>query len=503
MANFSIGLLKNVVEEIKSNVPAQDLDPAVLLAARPGLPDYALPIELPPPSHPLRERGMQLLWVRSVTVAAAIVGSANLKLFTKFDETFERLKADFASHPKVTEHLAQYGDFALVRATEGELPGEMRMMPFISTQAKGTEAKETIPETHSEAKRVFVGVDYGRSDVKCAVVDADGKEVSTYVTRWWDLPDGAQERQYLDPACLNSIDKPLRCLGEGALEVVKSAVDALKESDQSFIIAGLGLSAAGCVRDGKLCGLPPVFGGCDAVASAAVLDHLERCVLEYLVERLGDRFGSTVVCHPEACKTMLVNDGDASAMWGAQGLDKASSSVAGCSEDNAAPEASIGLFLSCGTGLAGGIVKEGGYVCGGGVLEAGKLIIGLPLEEGGVAPKHDTLLIPAAAQGVAGTQRSFFNLLAARGGERIEGKAEQRAAIVAMQKRPLDEEVRSIFECLGTWLAAFVEELSVYLPFQLTHVEAGGKLTDAASGEVMLTKAKEALKPLGINSVRR
>ena len=117
-------------------------------------------------------------------------------------------------------------------------------------------------------------------------------------------------------------------------------------------------------------------------------------------------------------------------------------------------------------------------------------------------PTHDTLGVAGAVQGMAGMQRSFFHLLAARGGAWIEGKAEQRSAIVAMQSRPLDAAMRTMFEQLGTSLAQFVTESGAYLPFQLTHVEAGGKLTDAASGEVMLTQAGRCLAPYGI-SVRR
>merc|ERR1712107_366478 len=103
----------------------------------------------------------------------------------------------------------------------------------------------------------------------------------------------------------------------------------------------------------------------------------------------------------------------------------------------------------------------------------------------------------------AGTQRSFFNLLAARGGDVIEGKAEQRAAVVAMQARPLDGEVRNIFGTLGEWLAQFIIELSVYLPIKITHVMAGGKLTDAACGAVMMSRASEVLSGNGVQHVQR
>ena len=45
-------------------------------------------------------------------------------------------------------------------------------------------------------------------------------------------------------------------------------------------------------------------------------------------------------------------------------------------------------------------------------------------------------------------------------------------------------------------------ELGAYLPFELTHVEVGGKLTDAASGAAMLQQAGTLLAPSGIG-VRR
>ena len=59
-----------------------------------------------------------------------------------------------------------------------------------------------------------------------------------------------------------------------------------------------------------------------------------------------------------------------------------------------------------------------------------------------------------------------------------------------------------MFHKLGGSLAQFVTELGAYLPFELTHVEVGGKLTDAASGAAMLQQAGALLAPAGID-VRR
>mmetsp|Transcript_10438 Transcript_10438/g.29026 ORF Transcript_10438/g.29026 Transcript_10438/m.29026 type:complete len:536 (-) Transcript_10438:104-1711(-) len=506
--DFAVEPLSEVAVEILRGTTPEERETAVVLALRPGpLAPYALPVVIPQPDHALRERGLALLWSRAVSVAAAVVGTSHLRLVTEYEETFQRLAADFRSHVVVTEHLKQYGDaLTLERAPACEVPAQLRAMPFsrgkAETCAAPQEPIEPIPQkVRTDAVeascRLFVGVDYGRSDVKCAVVDAAGKELSTYVTRWWLPEDGSLgakgERRYLDPAVMTSIQEPLRCLGEAALEAVAKALEPGVAGGRP-VICGLGLSAAGCVRDGRLCGIPPSFGGCRREEAAPVLAHLELTILDYLRSHAAERLGGRVIVDG-SCSTLLVNDGDASAMWGASGLARATATPEG-------PKA-VGLFLSCGTGLAGGIVQEGGLRCQGGVLELGKLVMGLPRASGGEVPVHDTLRLPGAAQGLAGTQRSFFNLLAARGGQRLEGKAEQRAVIIAMQKRPLDHEVEEIFRTLGEWLARFVLELSEYLPFQLTDVEVGGKLTDAASGEVMLQCAAEVLKVRGITRVRR
>lgn len=277
----------------------------------------------------------------------------------------------------------------------------------------------------------------------------------------------------MDPQTLKSHEQHLACLSEAALSALEQVPGLL-----SKWVCGLGLSAAGCVQGGRLVGIPPAFGGVDEVAAAGSLSDLVGAVLDLVRER------ATV---SEACGTLLVNDGDASAIYGAENLRDTGE---------------IGLFLSCGTGLAGGIVQNG-QTCEG-VLEMGKLVVGLRRTgECGPVPRHDGMDVEGAAQGVAGTQRAFFNLLAARGGELITGKAEQRAALVAMQSRELDAEVQEIFECLGFWLAQFVMELMCYLPFPITYVEAGGKLTDGPSGAVLLASAANALASRGVREVRR
>merc|ERR1712070_967757 len=110
--------------------------------------------------------------------------------------------------------------------------------------------------------------------------------------------------------------------------------------------------------------------------------------------------------------TLLVNDGDAQALAGCQ------------SAEPRAPS----LFLSLGTGLAGGLLTQDGFCSG--VLELGKVVLGIRAGDGEV-PVHERMLVDAAAQTLAGTQRSLFNVLALNGGPRLTDKAEQRAAICA------------------------------------------------------------------------
>ncbi|EOD17822.1 hypothetical protein EMIHUDRAFT_209810 [Emiliania huxleyi CCMP1516] len=515
--------------------PECNCESITLLAQRPPpFEPYAFAMRIPKPNQPLRERALELLTARAVTIAAAIIGTAHVSLVCEFDETFQAFGAFFHSNPKLAAHLKQYGqEFKVSRAQLDDVPSVMRSLPFIPASAAHSKHDNSTAAAAGASgnladRDVYIGVDYGRSDVKCAAVDVDGTELATYVTRWWRAPGRLADadacaaavpvpveegsREYVDPAMLTTIEAPLRCMGGGG---------------GTIRVCGLGLSAAGCVIDGKLCGLPPAFAGCDPTAAAPTLRVLEKALWRFVARHVSARVegarvdgaptAAVTMVAPGDAKTFLVNDGDASALWGSKGLASAEG-------ENAT---AIGLYLSCGTGLAGGVVNARGERCSGGVFEMGKLIVGLPRPpsvrsvEGASAgvgagaaagataattamalPTHDTLGVAGAAQGMAGTQRSFFHLLAARGGARIEGKAEQRSAIVAMQSRPLDAAVRTMFEQLGTSLAQFVTELGAYLPFQLTHVEVGGKLTDAASGEVMLTRAGRYLAPYGI-SVRR
>lgn len=446
-----------------------ELERVVILAERPDFSEaYALEV-LIPREGPDRAKGLDVLWARVVTVAAAVVGTSQLSICCDTDAALEHIKSELARHPGVEDNLKQYGELSITRASADMIPSSLRSLSFRHRAAP--EAGDcTVPAN----RQVYLGVDFGRSDVKVAVVNSTGVVLSKHVTRWWRF-DGSR-REFVDPQELTSHRQHMDCLAQAAV----TALSDVKMSDP--VVCGFGLSAAGCVRGGHLCGVPPAFGGVEPSAAAEDLPHLETRVLD-LIRDMWPRSSEGSV--DPACPCILVNDGDASALYGARNLRGSEK---------------VGLFLSCGTGLAGGITwKE---QCCDGVLELGKVVMGLRQSEGGVVPKHDGMSVEAVAQGMAGTQRSFFNLLAARGGEKIEGKAQQRAALVALQNE-LTDEVRSIFSDLGTWLAHFVVELNEYLPRRIEYVEVGGKLTDGPSGEIMLQRARDFLKLHGVDEVRR
>jgi len=60
----------------------------------------------------------------------------------------------------------------------------------------------------------------------------------------------------LDPQILTSHKEHIRCLAESAAAALRQVADAEKKT-----ICGVGISAAGCVKFGKLCGIPPAMGG--------------------------------------------------------------------------------------------------------------------------------------------------------------------------------------------------------------------------------------------------
>eukprot|EP00747_Dinoflagellata_sp_TGD_P156381 gnl/TRDRNA2_/TRDRNA2_177655_c0_seq8.p1 gnl/TRDRNA2_/TRDRNA2_177655_c0~~gnl/TRDRNA2_/TRDRNA2_177655_c0_seq8.p1 ORF type:complete len:516 (-),score=115.64 gnl/TRDRNA2_/TRDRNA2_177655_c0_seq8:416-1963(-) len=470
-------------------LPEDKREHCVLLAKTlgSGATVYSLPFDIAAESagKEARGAGLKLLWARAVSVAAGIVGTSKLGLVCSADTTLEFLRQSFEKHTGLVQMLeSTFGPFELRRAEQAEVPSVARTLPSQSRSTQSTKTGADTDEKGSDA--VVVGVDYGRSDVKVAVLRAStGDLLSTVETKWWRQgADGS--REFVDPAKLGAAEDHVRVMSDAARKCLEKAA-----AEQCEVV-GLGLSAAGVVQNGEIRGVPPAFGGVNAAAAAPILERLSNCILDELA-----KLGSPVAAN---APTITVNDGDAMA------LDIVSS-LGGSNE------AGGWLCLSLGTGLAGGLADgSSGDLCGG-VLELGKVVIAVPDEDAprgqkravcggqksgggqssGALPRHDILGVEGCAQGLSGTQRSLFNALAAKGGERLEDKAQQRAKLIELQKTPDDAATIEIFEELGDWLAVFVSELETYVNGGVAHVRAGGKMADGPLGAKMLERAQQKL----------
>eukprot|EP00747_Dinoflagellata_sp_TGD_P156366 gnl/TRDRNA2_/TRDRNA2_177655_c0_seq22.p1 gnl/TRDRNA2_/TRDRNA2_177655_c0~~gnl/TRDRNA2_/TRDRNA2_177655_c0_seq22.p1 ORF type:complete len:494 (-),score=108.57 gnl/TRDRNA2_/TRDRNA2_177655_c0_seq22:416-1897(-) len=464
--SFQGRAISTLVAEVAA-LPEEHRERCVLLAKTlgNGATVYSLPFDIAAESagKEAREAGLKLLWARAVSVAAGIVGTSKLGLVCSADATLEFLRQSFQNHPGLVRMLeSTFGPFELRRAAPAEVPKVAKTLP--SQSRSNQSAKTGAHATGSDA--VVVGVDYGRSDVKVAVLRAStGDLLATVETKWWRLAADGSSKEFVDPAKLGAAEDHLRVMSDAARKCLEKAA-----AEQCEIV-GLGLSAAGVVQGGEIRGVPPAFGGVNAAAAAPILERLSNRILEELA-----MLGCPIAAN---APTITVNDGDAMA------LDIVSSL---CGSNNAGGW----LCLSLGTGLAGGFADGStGNLCGG-VLELGKVVIAVP-DAQGMLPRHDILGVEGCAQGLSGTQRSLFNALAAKGGERLEDKAQQRAKLIELQKTPDDPATLDIFEELGDWLAVFVSELETYVNGRVAHVRAGGKMADGPLGKKMLGRAQEKL----------
>jgi hypothetical protein len=303
--------------------------------------------------------------------------------------------------------------------------------------------------------------------------------LSTFATRWYRChqndnagadTEAIPEKEYADPAKFDSADVHVKVMSDAVIECLCAALQlssAAELSAHPIVILGLGLSAAGCVCSNHIVGIPPAFSGVPKEVAEPVLKRLDQAILE------GVQRDTPSTCTiGDGIPTVIVNDGDAMALCGAE-----------------VPT----LFLSCGTGLAGGFVDKG-ELCSG-VLELGKIVVAIRVGEEGFVPKHDILDVEGVAQGLACTQRSVFNLLRQQTDTIVTDKAEQRSTLIAMQKSFDDNAAfnTDIFEELGDWLAQFVVEFQAYLDVVVEQVQAGGKATDGKSGTVALKRANARL----------
>ena len=247
-ADFNVRTLQEVA---KSFVDLDGLEKVVILAFREDFREcpYAFRCDIPAVGHPLRADGLELVFARAASIAVAIVGTSHLHFFCQDDTTFSFLKRKFGDNPNLTKNMEQFGCVLIERAQSLEI-SDFCHLPFRSRSSARQE-----PHSEPLKEQLFVGIDYGRSDIKTAVVDAQDKLLAKYVTRWWRTSE-KETVEYVDPQVLTSHKCHIRCLAEAAMGALQQVENLSKKT-----VCGVGISAAGCVKDGKLCGIPPAMGG--------------------------------------------------------------------------------------------------------------------------------------------------------------------------------------------------------------------------------------------------
>ena len=266
MADFAVQPLREVAAKLESS----KLEKVWILADRSDFESpYVYYCPIPEKGDEQRSLGLKVLFARGATIAAAIVGTSTLRVVCEEEDTLTSLLALFAEHPALAENLAQFGPLQITREDNTEKIGELLQLPF------GTRSVPAPISHHLAAEQqVFVGVDYGRSDIKVAVLDITGQLVGKYVTRWWMTAESG-EVTYVDPQVLTCHKMHINNLAEAAM----AALAEVPSCDTKYV-CGLGLSAAGCVKSGKLCGIPPAMDGVNH--EAAEQDHSKSMCYVFL-----------------------------------------------------------------------------------------------------------------------------------------------------------------------------------------------------------------------------
>ena len=175
---------------------------------------FAFECHIPLPGHSLRSDGLELLFARAATIAVAIVGTSQLRLICQDDSTLVSLRKKIFDNDALIRNMKEFGEVKIDRADADSTP--TCQLPFRSRSSAQSE-----PHSEPLSDQLYVGIDYGRSDIKAVVVDAKDNLLAKYVTRWWKSSDAGLE--YLDPQVLKSHREHIRCLAEAAGAALQQA----------------------------------------------------------------------------------------------------------------------------------------------------------------------------------------------------------------------------------------------------------------------------------------
>lgn len=177
MADFNVKTLQSVASGFSAST--EPLEVVTILADREDFDvPFAFRCEIPPVGHSLRSDGLELLCARAVTMAVAIVGTSQLRVVCQDDSTLEFLRKKILDNGALIGNMQEFGKVCIDRIDADSDSTQPCQLPFRNRSS-------ALQEPHSEPfhEQLFVGIDYGRSDIKTVVVDADDKVLAKYVTR--------------------------------------------------------------------------------------------------------------------------------------------------------------------------------------------------------------------------------------------------------------------------------------------------------------------------------
>jgi len=448
---------------------------------------YAYEVYLP---KKLSEEAYQVvvrrLGEKIVSMVAGLVGGCSFKIYTQDAQLYRDLIEQWEREDLIKKYMKTvYGEVTMERVDEKDIPPQLFSLP------KGVVLKRNV-ETKFDESDLFIGIDFGRSDVKFYLIDGDGKKLTGFSKNWWTMVDNIA-KDVNDPKQLVSAEEHIRVFVEGVKELLVNADKEGKLPD-GYKICGIGLSAAAVIYQGEIRGISGIFAG----VSEEEISRLVRPLINIIAERmegLAPMAGDVTL--------EIYNDGDAAAAFSIINREQP-------------PFTDVVVHVSLGTGIAGS-VEIGGTVSPM-LAELGKIIVDTSHDDN--LPYHDKIGVRGMGQSLAGSQRNFIYLLRKfikeEGGFKtftinsdLTQSKVQRQALKQIQKVYDDlksrqtlltpeeaqdfKNIELLFAKMGEFFAEFLIATADYLRKEEFGVSLIGKCVEGETGIILVKSAQNYL----------
>lgn len=448
---------------------------------------YAYEVYLP---KKLSEEAYQVvvrrLGEKIVSMVAGLVGGCSFKIYTQDAQLYTDLVEQWEREDLVKKYMKTvYGDVTMKWVDEKDIPPQLFSLP------KGVALKRDAKMKFNKSD-LFVGIDFGRSDVKFYLINGEGERLTGFSKNWWTMMDNIA-KDVNDPKQLVSAEEHIRVLVEGVKELLVNAGQEQKLPD-GYKICGIGLSAAAVIYQGEIRGISGIFAG----VSEEEIARLVRPLINVIAERMEG-----LVSMAKDVTLEIYNDGDAAAAFSIINREQPLFT-------------DVVVHVSLGTGIAGSVEIEG--TVSPMLAELGKIIVDTSHDDN--LPYHDKIGVRGMGQSLAGSQRNFIYLLRKfikeEGGFKtftvnsdLTQSKVQRQALKQIQKvyselkgrqTPLTPEeaqdfknIELLFARMGEFFAEFLIATSDYLRKEEFSVSLIGKCVEGETGLILVRSAQDYL----------